>query len=337
MVQTLNAAIITAALLAFLLIWSYVGRRIRNGMPVIRWTPRRAVEWDLVDIGLMIIAVPSFSLLAVFAVRLLTGCRLEQLVDMEGLPSSTAALQVAGQSIGSLMVMVTGVMVIWARHPRLADFGFSRGGWRRDMRLGAATFFALAPLVYGLQFMLVKWVESKHPLIELLKRDHDSALVATVVVSAVVVAPIVEEFLFRVLLQGWLESAAAGWRTAGNACRGDRPAQQIIAHPSDGPKATEADRTTFAVLDSTGDANRQEDPADKLPERAVPYWPIAVSSVTFGLMHWSHGPDFAPLILLAVGLGYLYRQTHRILPCIVVHLLLNLLSMTGFLIDLYSR
>jgi membrane protease YdiL (CAAX protease family) len=33
--------------------------------------------------------------------------------------------------------------------------------------------------------------------------------------------------------------------------------------------------------------------------------------------------------LFAVGLGYLYRQTHRILPSVVVHLLLNACSLAA--------
>jgi membrane protease YdiL (CAAX protease family) len=43
-------------------------------------------------------------------------------------------------------------------------------------------------------------------------------------------------------------------------------------------------------------------------------------------------PDPIPLFVLALGLGYLYRQTHRILPCIVVHLLLNACSLTAYVL-----
>jgi hypothetical protein len=58
-------------------------------------------------------------------------------------------------------------------------------------------------------------------------------------------------------------------------------------------------------------------------------WPVIISSIVFALMHWSHGPDPIPLFLLALGLGFIYRQTHRILPCIIVHFLLNLCSLTA--------
>jgi membrane protease YdiL (CAAX protease family) len=53
-------------------------------------------------------------------------------------------------------------------------------------------------------------------------------------------------------------------------------------------------------------------------------------------MHASHGPDPVPLFVLALGLGYLYQRTHRLLPCVVVHLLLNLCSLGALVIEIVS-
>ena len=41
------------------------------------------------------------------------------------------------------------------------------------------------------------------------------------------------------------------------------------------------------------------------------------------MAHYGHGVSPAPLILLGVVLGYVYRQTHRVLPCIVCHAMFN--------------
>lgn len=65
--------------------------------------------------------------------------------------------------------------------------------------------------------------------------------------------------------------------------------------------------------------------------------PILISSLTFALMHYSHGPDWIPLIVLALGLGYLYQRTQRILPCIVVHALLNSVSFSMLLVEMLLR
>ena len=40
-------------------------------------------------------------------------------------------------------------------------------------------------------------------------------------------------------------------------------------------------------------------------------------------MHLGTGLDPIPLFFLGAILGYLYNKTHRLLPCIVVHMLFN--------------
>jgi membrane protease YdiL (CAAX protease family) len=47
--------------------------------------------------------------------------------------------------------------------------------------------------------------DADHPLMQML-RDGDVGTILLAAVSAIVVAPVTEEFLFRLLLQGWLES-----------------------------------------------------------------------------------------------------------------------------------
>ncbi len=75
--------------------------------------------------------------------------------------------------------------------------------------------------------------------------------------------------------------------------------------------------------------------SDSTPTARAACWPVAVSALIFALLHLSHGPDWVPLFVLALGLGYVYRQTHRILPGIVVHFLLNACSMGMFLVDVF--
>jgi membrane protease YdiL (CAAX protease family) len=63
---------------------------------------------------------------------------------------------------------------------------------------------------------------------------------------------------------------------------------------------------------------------------------VLLSAALFAGLHWSHGPDPIPLFVLAVGLGYLYQQTHRFLPCVVVHFLLNGCTMAILLVELLA-
>ena len=116
-------------------------------------------------------------------------------------------------------------------------------------------------------------------------------------------APFVEEFLFRVVLQGWLEKAY--YRTR--------------------------------VLLTTQLSQQEPRPGTVIAAEVPPpfmWQPIIISSLTFSLLHLGHGPDPIPLFVLALVLGYLYAKTHRILPCIVVHMALNGFSMLSILIGM---
>ena len=89
---------------------------------------------------------------------------------------------------------------------------------------------------------------------------------------------------------------------------------------SDGP--TEQSPNPYADEPASDDGMDEEVPED----RPTMWLPIVVSSGLFALAHLQHGPDWIPLFVLALGLGYLYQRTQRVLPCIVVHVLFNSLA-----------
>jgi hypothetical protein len=73
-------------------------------------------------------------------------------------------------------------------------------------------------------------------------------------------------------------------------------------------------------------------PPIEAPMHDPPGWPygwlpILGSSLLFSLAHFGYGTDPVPIFVLALILGYVYRRTHRIVPCIVMHALFNLVTM----------
>jgi hypothetical protein len=207
----------------------------------------------------------------------------------------------------------------------------------------------LAPVVYAIMLVLVQWFPSEHPLIRLVKEHPDPWFFALSSFSAVLVAPIVEEFLFRVLLQGWLETLTIQklrkWfaphtykPVEPRIVESDRPAVEIHLseprRPVDelNPYVSPAVMAAEPIVTAEVAASDEGSSLVKPP----PLWPTLVSSAIFALLHWGHGPDPIPLFVLALGLGYLYRQTHRVLPGIVVHMLLNAASMAMLLLSVYG-
>lgn len=75
---------------------------------------------------------------------------------------------------------------------------------------------------------------------------------------------------------------------------------------------------------------------ERLAERQA-IWPIVVSSVAFALAHTGQGWAPVPLFVFALGLGYVYRQTHRYLPILVMHMTFNALGLVMALSAAHSQ
>lgn len=320
--------------------------------PLIDWRPRRPVTWGILD---LIALVFLFGLLAVgvgAVLRQWTG--LPPGTEMEELTLDQRKLLTIGNMAVSLLVIVIALPLMALRPgTTLRSFGWQWGSLGRDLRLGLIGFVMLAPPVYAIQGVLVYyWKPSEHPLIEMFKGTPDTAFFATLIAAAVLVAPLVEEMLFRVLLQGFLEKLVSFRGNVLEILFGRFP---IFDPPAAVPLP--ADELVVAQLpkppvdQSPYQAPQADQRFDPLPPEAaaavisegqpelrgaVAWIPIGISSLIFALLHYSHGPDWVPLTLLAAGMGYLYQRTHSIVPSLTVHMCLNGLSMCGLWVQVYE-
>lgn len=57
------------------------------------------------------------------------------------------------------------------------------------------------------------------------------------------------------------------------------------------------------------------------------WWPIFASAICFGIAHTNQGFAQTPIIVLAIGLGYVYRQTHSYVAVVSMHMAFNALSL----------
>ena len=330
--------------------WAAALRRWVSGQRLLAHEPRRVVPWGLFDVMLAIFAWLILQGLAVGFVQ-----RAQLATTGSPLTAVPPATQLDLLFVGSLAWLGAVALSLLSVHTRAgadwSDVGWDRRRVRADMQLGLLAFVMLAPPVFAIQWVLVKWFPSQHPLIEVIRQQAGLHAWLCSGFAAIVVAPLAEEYFFRVLLQGWLErlfAAEGNWRAL-LAC-GDfhRPAADAVAAsafasvPTTASDSRPADGNPYAspltpcVEPSDSAYANHLAEANGVNEKPS-VWPIAISAALFAALHASHGPDPIPLFLLAAGLGYLYQRTHRILPCIVVHFLLNSFSLAMLVIDILAK
>lgn len=305
----LETALLVLLALGLIRAWMRLAARVRRGERILAWEPRRDVPWGLVDVVTSFV----FMLSCQIVMAHLWGSPAE---PGAGVDESRAAL--LGFAAASLLAMGMSIgLVVLRVGASSRDLGLRPRRLTYDVGVGWSAFLLLAPIVYSLQALFVYFLEyeSRHPLLELIKQDDGRSLFAVVALLAVIVAPLTEEYFFRVLLQGWLEKV---FGLFSNTLLAD----DDFAIPGDAGEAEAAEPPTTLAPSAEVCAARPVAPRQPPPF----FWrtmPSIISAAFFAWMHASHGPDPIPLFVLALGLGYLYQSTHRLLPCVALHMALN--------------
>jgi membrane protease YdiL (CAAX protease family) len=353
--QFVLALLFPAILLGSFWCWVHGLQRIWQGLPLLVREPRRQVPWDFLDLVLTLIFLSATQTAAALIVQ--RWLQLEAGTAPDQLSIAARGTLILCGSLATLAAFALSLLTVWLRSKASwRDLGICGNRLLGDIGLGVAGFVMLAPPIYLLQFVLVQWFESKHPLIELLKQQPQAKFFVLSGFAAVLVAPLVEEYLFRLLLQGWLEKIFAfGGRRGWISTFEDPVESEAPAAPwTDGsPESSrQLGKDTAAndkpgrgiIVESHTDPRPPQPPAfepPSSPARQGETWlasvgPIVISSLLFALLHFNHGPDWVPLFVLALGLGYLYNRTHRLVPCITVHFLLNALTLLALLAEVYQ-
>lgn len=330
MEQELSSAAVTlvgVAAVGSLGTWALIGQRLRQQGEVVTCELRENVPWSGWHVFLVFVTSSFLPVIAYPINDVPLGTPFEKLS-----PDKVANL-LGTIGVLSLLITLLGLVVVkLTSHAKLQDFGLSLKDSGRDLFVGSFGFMAATLPVLGVQFVVSKIVEYNHPILDMLKGSVNNQLWLVALFTAVVVAPLTEELIFRVLLQGWLERLAMG---------ASSKAVSLEA------KAPETDATATAGLPMELDplnpfAASAASPADLQSLRpesfsAPPVWPIGISAGIFALMHLGQGLAWVPLLLLGTILGYVYRQTHRLLPCVVLHGLFNLFSLLIFRLSIQSQ
>ena len=276
-------------------------------------TPTRLAPWGLPAVLMFVASLVIVAPACMFVAEMTlpgTGTESEGIERLKDL---------LGFSLGSLISLGLTIGLLRRSGSDWIDLGLSLRDLPIDLRLGLFAFGLICLPMYGLQALLAKlWKESEHPIIEIVGENPSPWFFGVLTISAVVIAPFVEELFFRVLLQGWFEKLA-----------------MLLKMPVESRRAA-LDQYWWGeplhrrARDSAEDSitvERVPVPLVETPLERLPWWPVLASAGLFALAHAGYGPDPIPLFLLACVLGLLYRNTRRAWPCIFLHMLVNATSM----------
>jgi len=309
------AHLIGGLFLASVATWFWLASRWRRQGELLEYRPRTAAPWGL-PAALVAVAVVLFEFLS-------TPAEPHEEVNVWQMILGLIVFQ-------GLVIMCVVFVVTTFYRATWRDFGLPTTGSELagDVGLGCVAFLAALAPAHGVQFLLL-YLSGQHeqppghPLVKMVTSNEPNiGLLLLASVAAVIIAPIGEEILFRLLFQGWLEKWEEQQLTARDRSQEQHLAndlEQIDRESSHGERASRWDTGQPPMGAGT---SRQG-------VTGLPFgWaPILTSSLLFAMAHAGYGPDPVAIFLLALILGYVYQRTHRIVPCMVAHALFNSVAM----------
>jgi membrane protease YdiL (CAAX protease family) len=286
-----------------ILAWTWILGHRRNGGQLLSLEPHVVVPWDAFDLLALVIIYVFVTEVCLNLGARWSGISIPALGEKPG-PDFELLMVRCNLAISAITILGSVAFIHFRVGATATDFGLNIDHLPKDIWTGAVAFVAIAPAVYLIQEIGTLLIPYEHPLIDELQHKPDASTQWIAVISALIVAPIFEEFLFRGILQGWLEKMEL----------------RLVAN-----------------LHNRGDATLNNQPSNASSEQLsisglkLGTIPIFISSMLFALIHLGQGAAPIALYVFALALGYLYRQTHRLWPSMTVHFLLNAVTLVAVL------
>jgi len=188
-----GAVVTTAAAVAVVAsLWAVavLALRLRRGEPAIPSRPHAAACWGGGDVAAVLLGYLTL-------VTVLAGF----------IPEETAlAPRLVANAVTTLLAAGLGIALLRSRGADWEMLGLRSASVAGDLRLAVFALALVVAPILALAGVLDRIEPYRHPVVDFLTEHRDIGSLALVLLAAVVVAPIAEEFFFRRVLQGWLEN-----------------------------------------------------------------------------------------------------------------------------------
>jgi membrane protease YdiL (CAAX protease family) len=268
-------------------------------------------------------------------------------VQTDGGRFSLAEMMGVQTAISIVLVVLLPGLVRANSGARLGDLGLSLHHWERQVAVGVVAILIAAPLVYVIQLVVVNVFgvpPQAHPLEKMLRNQLSGGAADLAVLAAVIVAPLLEELMFRGIFQTWLVQLLVQLSRRWRALARRQPAQRLTSSVIPTLATAEWDcriRPLPESVDRSEVDSRPEDDAeftaqDLKPARgsrtgAPAALAIFTTSLFFAAVHGPQWPAPIALFVLSLAIGTVYHRTGSLLAAVCMHAVFNGLSMLGLI------
>jgi hypothetical protein len=186
----------TLLLLGSVAVWMRIGAKRINGEDALPWMPREPCPWHAAAVALSL----PVSIVVQYVVS--SSAPEHKLHSIAHVQDGCLAKVLEILVLMGLLALATPI--------RARNFGLHPSGLVDDVKFGLAGFLAawgpVCAVSYAVNRLGLREEGAKHLYLRVLEENPGAGTVGWIVLSAVVLAPIAEELLYRVVLQGWLET-----------------------------------------------------------------------------------------------------------------------------------
>ena len=201
----------------------------------------------------------------------------------------------------------------------LLGLRYGRPFWNRlilnptaNLKVGLLASLLILPMILWIHVAISNYVAYQHETIENIVESQSWITIAVGWFTAVLVAPIAEEIVCRGAIQTWLRRVRVN------------VSNEEMSTLITGGIAPSREVELIRTRKKQTDHHRESQSATSHPVSLTARWSaILITAGFFAFLHAGQGGAPISLFLLAVALGYIYEQTRSLIPCIVVHLVLN--------------
>jgi membrane protease YdiL (CAAX protease family) len=300
---------IYALLGAMLTAWIWAIVRLARGLPLLPARPLRPVPWTGQDALAVFLIYLGFQFLGPPLLLAISGG------GRPSFPIGPAKTIVISTVVNGVFLLVAWKYLAKRSGATVADLGLEPGRARREVVRGIVGGVLITPVGLGMNLLAQKlWEPTGHVIEQWISKSSPPSTWALAAFMAVLVAPVLEEFLFRGVLLGALNRLAAG-TGKGRPGTGVDPEFAGDIHDPGTVASVPAATNSSAITVKLFLAN-------------------AVVSLLFAAMHVTFWPTPIPLFFVSLGLGLVYQRTGSLIAPITMHACLNGVSTLLLLLSL---